>query len=86
MAGRTIYVYVSWSSDEPVLMGFLYVEALRGKESCSYEYEPGWPRMHPGQYFLDPDLQLYEGRQYVPMDKTLFGLFADSCPDRWGSF
>lgn len=84
MAGRTIYAYECWSSDEPTLMGFLYVEVLRGKESCSYEYEPSWLRRHPGKYFLDPDLQLYEGRQYVPMDKTLFGLFADSCPDRWG--
>ena len=35
-------------------------------------------------YFLDPDLALYRGRQYVPMDKQIFGVFADSCPDRWG--
>jgi serine/threonine-protein kinase HipA len=33
---------------------------------------------------LDPDLFLYRGRQYTPLDKNLFGLFSDSCPDRWG--
>ena len=27
---------------------------------------------------------LYKGRQYAPLDKSMFGIFADSCPDRWG--
>ena len=84
MANKTIYVYECWSSDQPSLMGCLFVDAMRGKESCSFEYDPEWLKTHPGQYFLDPDLQLYRGRQYVPMDKVLFGIFADSCPDRWG--
>ena len=84
MAAKTIYTYECWSSDQPVLMGFLFVDALRGKESCSFEYDTKWLKTHPGQYFLDPDLQLYRGRQYAPMDKTLFGIIADSCPDRWG--
>ena len=33
---------------------------------------------------LDPDLQMYKGRQYIHDDKKIFGVFADSCPDRWG--
>ena len=84
MAEKKIYTYECWSSDRPSLMGCLFVNTLRGKESCSFEYDTDWLKMHPGQYFLDPDLQLYRGRQYAPMDKTLFGIFADSCPDRWG--
>ena len=27
---------------------------------------------------------MYNGRQYVNDDKNIFGVFADSCPDRWG--
>lgn len=27
---------------------------------------------------------MYNGRQFVPLDKAMFGFFADSCPDRWG--
>lgn len=27
---------------------------------------------------------MYRGRQYVADDKNIFGIFADSCPDRWG--
>ena len=84
MEVKTIYIYECWSSDQPLLMGCLFVDILRGKESCSFEYDEKWLKTHPGQFFLDPDLQLYRGRQYAPMDKALFGIFADSCPDRWG--
>ena len=84
MAARTIYTYECWSSDQPSFMGCLFVDQLRGKESCSFEYDEQWLKTHSGQYFLDPDLELYRGRQYAPMDKKLFGIFADSCPDRWG--
>ena len=84
MKVKTIYIYECWSSDQPSLMGCLFVDILRGKESCSFEYDEKWLKTHPGQFFLDPDLQLYRGRQYAPMDKALFGIFADSCPDRWG--
>lgn len=35
-------------------------------------------------YVFDPDLALYKGRQYTPLNKSMFGVFADSCPDRWG--
>jgi len=27
---------------------------------------------------------MYKGRQYIHDDKKIFGVFADSCPDRWG--
>ena len=84
MSNKTIYTYECWSSDQPSLMGHLYMDILLGKESCSFEYDPQWLKTHSRQYFLDPDLQLYRGRQYAPMDKKLFGIFADSCPDRWG--
>ena len=33
---------------------------------------------------IDPDLQLYSGRQFITDEKIIFGVFADSCPDRWG--
>lgn len=81
---RAIYVYEQFSADEPVYMGCLYAESLRGKETCSFEYNREWLEHHAGTCMLDPDLMLFQGRQYVPMNKQLFGVFADSCPDRWG--
>ena len=84
MAGKTIYVYENWSFPAPTLMGCLYVESLRGKETCSFEYDPDWLIGHRGRVFIDPELQLYQGRQYAPVDRAMFGVFSDSCPDRWG--
>ena len=84
MEEKTIYVYENWSSDTPVLVGKLYVSHIRGKEQFAFEYDNSWLASDSANYFLDPDLLLYNGRQYAPMDKSLFGVFADSCPDRWG--
>ncbi|MEQ9062797.1 MAG: HipA domain-containing protein [Vicingaceae bacterium] len=81
---RTIYVYADWLGIEgPVLMGELYSELLRGKEVFSFEYEKEWINSSHAQ-LLDPELQLYKGLQYLKNDKSNFGLFLDSSPDRWG--
>jgi len=82
-AEKIIYVYADWSNSLPVLMGRLFVSANRGKELFSFEYSKDWLRSAGSDFVFDPDLHLYEGRQYAP-DKPLFGVFSDSCPDRWG--
>ncbi len=81
---RTIFVYADWVADHPALIGRLYVETSKGKEQFSFSYDDGWLARTDACFSLDPDLMLYRGRQFVPVDKPLFGLFADSCPDRWG--
>ena len=81
---KTIFVYEQWTAGIPVNMGRLYAENLRGKEVCSFEYNRAWLSENAYTCQLDPDLALFSGRQYVPMSKQLFGLFSDSCPDRWG--
>ncbi|MBS6713432.1 MAG: type II toxin-antitoxin system HipA family toxin [Ruminococcus sp.] len=81
---RKIYVYENWSRDIPVKMGTLYADGNRGKEVYSFEYDNEWLKNRDAIITFDPDLGLYNGRQYVPMDKQIFGIFADSCPDRWG--
>ena len=80
---KTIYVYADWSNQPPALIGRLYVNAYRGKELVSFEYSKDWIQSTDSSIVFDPDLQLYEGRQYV-QNKPLFGVFSDSCPDRWG--
>ena len=61
-------------------LGRLRCRFVRGQESLSFEYDPTWL----GSFSLGLDLALFRGCQYVPLDKRLFGLFADSSPDRWG--
>jgi serine/threonine-protein kinase HipA len=79
---KTIYVYADFLSYHNELIGKLYASGVKGREFYSFEYDPQW-LLH-GCIFLDPNLQFYRGRQYVSDDKNMFGLFADSCPDRWG--
>ena len=79
-----IYVYGDWNTlKSPTLIGKLNVESLRGKEVFSFEYDERWLESKEAPLF-DPDLQFFTGRQYPSNDKHLFGIFADSCPDRWG--
>lgn len=84
MASKTIYVYENWSSETPALLGCLYVDFFKNREHFAFEYNHDWLRSADRRFVLDPDLSLYNGRQYTPMDKNIFGMFADSCPDRWG--
>lgn len=79
---KTVYVYENWSSDTPIKLGCLYVDYAKGSERHSFEYDENWLK-RGFAHILDPDLAFYNGRQY-PIDKTTFGLFADSSPDRWG--
>jgi len=68
---------------EPVLMGVLKAEAVRGKEIFSFCYSENWLKSRYSQ-ILDPELQLYSGSQYAKDEKLSFGVFLDSSPDRWG--
>ena len=80
---KTIFVYDDFSTEQPVLMGSLYVNVIKGGESYSFEYDKDWLRKTCLTLTLDPELMPYSGRQY-PAGKNIFGLFADASPDRWG--
>ena len=80
---KTIYVYDDFSCSEPLLMGTLYVNVIKGVESYSFEYNNEWLKKTGLMMTLDPELLPYSGRQY-PSGKKIFGLFADASPDRWG--
>lgn len=79
-----IYVYENWKSNTPSLIGTLYVDGGRGKQIVSFEYDDEWLNDLTNNVTLDPDLKMFKGRQYTPADKLMFGVFEDSCPDRWG--
>jgi len=81
---KTIYEY--WDDAQtvrPLPVGRLYADAIRGKEVFSFEFDASWLKQSVCRH-LDPDLQLFSGPQYVSDKKPNFGVFTDSCPDRWG--
>ena len=81
---RNIYVYAHWGGmKEPVLMGELKAEFVRGKEIFAFSYADEWLKSRFSQ-ILDPELLFYSGSQYAGDEKSNFGVFLDSSPDRWG--
>lgn len=81
---KEIYVYESWKSDTPSQIGTLFVDGGKGKQIVSFEYDDEWLNDLSNSINLDPDLKMFKGRQFTPLGKNLFGVFEDSCPDRWG--
>lgn len=81
---RVIEVFAHWKGiPEPARMGRLFATPSRGAEIFSFEYDTAWLQ-RPESAQLDPTLGLYTGPQYPPRKKPNFGVFLDSCPDRWG--
>lgn len=68
---KKIYVFADFLSFKNELIGTIYVSQTRGKEFYSFEYEQGW--IEQGYMVLDPDLQLYRGRQYIMMIRISLG-------------
>ena len=79
---KKIYVFADFLPFHNELVGIVYVTQTKGRELYAFAYDEGW--LEKTNMILDPDLQLYGGRQYTDSDRNIFGVFADSCPDRWG--
>lgn len=77
---REILVYLH---DATVLVGRLWSRVRRGRESASFECDPGWLE-RAGRFALEPALMLAPGPFHTSTGKALFGAIGDSAPDRWG--
>ena len=81
---KTLYVYADFDwLDEPMPVGELGYESLRGSDSYSFKYDNDWLRQY-GSLFLSADINNYPGQQYTQPDRDIFGCFSDVLPDRWG--
>lgn len=58
---REVYVYAYWQEmEEPVIMGILHSELLRGNEIFSFEYDNNWLKSEYAQ-LLDPGITTIYG-------------------------
>ena len=81
---RTVYIYADFDwLNEPLLIGELGYETLRGSDSYSFKFDNDWLRQY-GSIFLSADINNYPGQQYTQPGKDIFGCFSDALPDRWG--
>lgn len=76
---KKILVYLNKSENNDEFVGTLYIEQIRGTESCSFEYAESY--IENNTISIDPELELYIGRQYHSCNR-LFGIFQNSSPDR----
>ena len=85
MAGiETVEVYLDADQmTEPHLMGTLHCQLSGRGELFSFRYDKTWIARAEA-FAFDPDLALSEGHQYPSADRSNFGIFTDSSPDRWG--
>lgn len=79
---NVILVVAGWLEKEPII-GKLFSLNKRGKENYSFEFSDNWLSNYYN-LFLDPDLFIGRGRQFVLGDKKIFGFLSDCAPDRWG--
>ena len=81
---KTLYVYADFDwLDEPMLVGELGYESLRGSDSYAFKFDNDWLRQN-GSLFLSADINNYPGQQYTQPGRDIFGCFSDALPDRWG--
>lgn len=78
---KRIYVWENWSAEHPHLIGELYENFVNGKSAVSFEFDDSFLERNQ-DLTLDPEFLPFSGRQYT--EKPMFGVFSDSCPDRWG--
>lgn len=83
MAEKKIFVFDSFSNINPILLGYMYIDIVRGNELVSFEFDENYLDTMMPKVKLDPDLSYCSGRQYA-YGKKIFGLFADSSPNIWG--
>lgn len=83
---RNIAVYADWEGlGGPLRLGDLRVHGGMGKEIFEFEYDaPALAHPQLLELYIDPNVKQYAGRQYAGGNKTNFGVFLDSSPDRWG--
>jgi len=77
-----VLVYVDITGT-PYLAGRLWARVRKGRESATFEYDPGWLE-YANRFSLEPTLTLGPGPFHTTSGKPLFGTIGDSAPDRWG--
>lgn len=75
-------VYMDFA-DGPVMVGRLWSRIRKGRESATFEYDPGW-LARADRFALEPALILAPGPYHTGTDRPMFGAIGDSAPDRWG--
>lgn len=78
-----IYVYLSIDNQD-VLLGTVFVNNNKGKETYSFEYSGEALVNNYSNYILDEEIIFAKGRQFKLDSSSPYHFLEDSAPDRWG--
>lgn len=83
---RLIQVYAHWTADAlPRHLGTLRARSGRTSELFDFTFDDNALTDRTfSKHVLDPDLGLFAGPQFPKDGRSIFGVFKDSSPDRWG--
>ncbi|MEA2786339.1 MAG: serine/threonine-protein kinase HipA [Candidatus Eremiobacteraeota bacterium] len=83
---RLIEVYADWTADAlPRHLGTLRARPGRTSELFDFTFDDdALTDQTLSKNALDPDLGLFAGPQFPKDGRSMFGVFKDSSPDRWG--
>ena len=79
-----VYADFDWLK-EPMLVGELSYESLRGTDSYGFRFDEEWLRTQ-GSLFLSADFNNYSGVQYTIGGSDIFGCFLDALPQYQGKY
>lgn len=81
-----IGVYADWEGiNGPQRIGWLHTRKTRTTEKFEYETDPlALQSRVLTAVQIDPSIGPYAGAQFPAGGRNMFGVFSDSCPDRWG--
>lgn len=80
---KTVLVYISINNKE-VLLGTVFVNLVRGKETYSFEYSDEALLNNYSNYIVDEEVVFTKGRQFKIDSSVPYHFLEDSSPDRWG--
>lgn len=80
---RDVHVYADWEALPGYQkVGVLSAQTVRNNDVFRFAYDARW-LADKNTIAIDPQLQLFSGNQFNSTGGN-FGIFLDSCPDRWG--
>jgi serine/threonine-protein kinase HipA len=79
---KDVLVYIDLLGS-PHLVGRLWARTRKDRDSASFEYDKTW-LADLNRFSVEPALKLGPGPFHTQPNRSLFGAFGDSAPDRWG--
>ena len=81
---KKIFIYISLNNNIDALLGTVFVDNIKGKETYSFEYSEEALLNNYSKFLIDEEIAFTRGRQFRIDSTKPYRFLEDSSPDRWG--